>query len=120
MKLQELGFRVWNTSLKMFGALEGEINGKSVVILPLEEIEIDLYTGLKDKSGNKIYDGDIIAHCVDGGGVEYHSKIEFNQQRGMFELVCIEHPVIETFDKLANPDIEVVGNIRENKDLLEL
>ena len=32
--------------------------------------------------------------------------------------ICIEHPVIETFDELANSDIGVVGNIHENPELL--
>ena len=82
--------------------------------------EVELYTGFKDEKGNKIYDGDIVAHCVDGGGVEYISKIEFNQQRGMFQFVCIEHPDISDFSSLSNSNIKVIGNIRENKDLLEL
>ncbi|TLE14491.1 hypothetical protein LS72_008805 [Helicobacter apodemus] len=138
MKLQDLDFRVWDISKKIyynnleFSMMPGDKNTFSINLgivfaknlesasMLSSNYEVELYTGLKDKSGNKIYEGDIIAHCVDGGGVEYYSKIEFNHKRGMFEFVCIEHPVIETFDKLANPDIEVVGNIRENKDLLEL
>ena len=32
--------------------------------------------------------------------------------------ICIEHPVIETFDGLENSDIGVVGNIHENPELL--
>ncbi|WP_239056427.1 YopX family protein [Helicobacter apodemus] len=66
----------------------------------------------------RIFDGDIIAHCVDGGGIEYHSKVEFNQQRGMFEFVCIEHPAISDISSLPNPNIEVIGNIHENPELL--
>ena len=37
---------------------------------------------------------------------------------GAFEFVCIEHPIIEACDELANPDIGVVGNIHENPELL--
>ena len=62
----------------------------------------------------KIYEGDIVAHYTEGGGIEYYSKVVFNQEKGAFEFVCIEHPVIETFDGLANSDIGVVGNIHEN------
>ena len=32
--------------------------------------------------------------------------------------ICIEHPITPTFDKLENVDIEVVGNIHENPELL--
>ena len=76
------------------------------------------YTGMNDINGNKIYEGDIVAHYTEGGGIGYYSKVVFNQEKGAFEFVCIEHPVIETFDGLANSDIGVVGNIHENPELL--
>lgn len=135
MKLQELDFRVWDISKKIyynnlqFSIMPGDKNTFSINLgivfaknlesasMLSSNYEVELYTGFKDKKGNKIYAGDIVAHCVDGGGVEYYSKIVFNQEKGAFEFVCIEHPVIKTFDKLANPDIGVVGNIHESKDL---
>ncbi|TLE13759.1 hypothetical protein LS72_009615 [Helicobacter apodemus] len=136
MKLQELDFRVWDISKKIyynnleFSMMPGDkktfsinlgiIFAKNVESASMlsSNYEVELYTGLKDKSGNKIYEGDIIAHCVDGGGVEYYSKIEFNHKRGMFEFVCIEHPVISDFSSPLNPSIEVIGNIHENPKLL--
>ena len=82
------------------------------------ELELELWCGFYDKNLTKIYEGDIVAHYAEGG-IEYYSKVVFNQDKGAFEFVCIEHPVIETFDKLANSDIQILGNIHENPELLE-
>ncbi len=128
MKPQDFDFRLYVVSAKDYVCDEdkyqilADLKAKSEFMernaLKEPQVEVELFTGFYDKNGTKIYEGDIIAHCVDGGGVEYHSKIEFNQQRGMFELVCIEHPVISDFSSPLNPSIEVIGNIHENPELL--
>lgn len=85
-----------------------------------DDLELELFTGLYDKNHRKIYEGDIVAHYAEGGGIEYYSKVVFNQEKGAFEFVCIEHPTTATFDELANSDIGVVGNIHENPESLEI
>lgn len=82
------------------------------------DVDIELWTGLYDKYNRKIFEGDIVSHLVDGGGVEYLSRVEFNQQKGMFEFICIEHPCVSDFSSLANKTIKVIGNIYENPELL--
>ena len=95
---------------------ELKVNVDSDCIL-VDNYEVDFYTGLMDRNGKKIYEGDIVAHYVEGGGIEYYSKVVFSREKGAFEFVCIEHPITTTFAELENSDIGVVGNIHENKDL---
>ena len=126
MKLQDFDFRVWSDKLggyaeSPFYFLYLYTTGQEIhAKIDNKEINpyIELWCGFCDKNLTKIYEGDIVAHYVEGGGIEYYSKVVFNQEKGAFEFVCIEHPIIESLDKLANPDIEVVGNIHENPELL--
>jgi len=81
------------------------------------------YTGLKDKNGKKIYGGDI-ACCTGGehcqGYYEYQGICEVKWQGNGFDLIDIRKKhgwgwgFIDTFEQ-----IEVIGNIHENPELLE-
>lgn len=133
MKLKDIDFRVWSklengyieypALAKLGSVLPAKVHRADRAIPFIEfderddEKEVEFWTGLRDLNNAKIYEGDIVAHYAEGGGIEYYSKVVFNQGKGAFEFVCIEHPIIEACDELANPDIGVVGNIHENKDL---
>ena len=125
MKLSEIDFRVWSKLENRFiecpvinfredKELEYWTGTKDVC----GEKEVEFWSGLRDLNNAKIYEGDIVAHYAEGGGIEYYSKVVFNQEKGAFEFVCIEHPITTTFDELENVDIGVVGNIHENPELL--
>ena len=74
------------------------------------------FTGLHDKNGKEIYEGDI-CDLVFVGGDEYgSSKVIFDA--GAFTLVCspqYEPCLYEADDRY----IEVIGNIHENPELLK-
>ncbi len=83
-----------------------------------EEFHICQYTGLKDKNGKEIYEGDIVK-CI-----EY-----FPPDTGVVEFKyyeCGDEYYPSTYgwhvqNVLLTPelDIEVIGNIYENQELLE-
>ncbi|MEC1900996.1 YopX family protein [Bacillus atrophaeus] len=94
------------------------------------------YTGLKDKNGREIYEGDII-HCVhwffDGNEIEEHFTASVGFRDGSFTLEDIDCRYYSDYTGEENgkgicwigdinyceEDYEVIGNIYENPELLE-
>lgn len=71
------------------------------------------YTGLKDKNGVDMWEGDIVnvhSYTVTGLG-----KVGFN--KGSFVFNKFEYPTSQVLHSFS--EIEVIGNIYENPELLE-
>lgn len=84
----------------------------------LDEIEPMQYTGLKDKNGKEIYEGDIVK-IIKGNEVIF-GKVVYIPEEASY---CVQAKGYETFPiGLLNAffDIEVVGNIYQNPELLEV
>ena len=82
----------------------------------MDKIELMQYTGLNDKNDREIYEGDIIEFLENESGETWTAKIVFENLA--FKALDVEDECYEyDFDDLA--DIEVIGNIYENPELLK-
>lgn len=83
-----------------------------------EDIEYDVfpetvgqYTGLTDKNGKKIFEGDIVEFQEEYGCIEYHDKEA--------KFVVKYDAGICDFDHIPVNEVEVIGNIHDNPELLK-
>lgn len=70
------------------------------------------FTGLTDKNGVKIFEGDIVRYGQRG-------KVEYNSGSAQFTL-NFTNSTYEGFDKIPFCDCEVLGNIYDTPELLEV
>ena len=76
-------------------------------------------TGLKDKNGKLIFEGDVVNALLDFG-MPIKSVCGFRD--GSFGLLAKQHGVehFHPFTSLCNITYEVIGNIYDNPELLEV
>lgn len=89
------------------------------------------FTGLYDKNGEEVYEGDIVRKCDLTFGLKFEGVVVYNAEIGCFRIHSENNGVtmrmgFEASDvyndgKCTVPvkyDYEVIGNIHDNKDLL--
>ncbi|MBP8085975.1 MAG: hypothetical protein KAY48_01730 [Saprospiraceae bacterium] len=128
---REIKFRAWDTSgewpymLGPYKLSDAIFNHKDIRSLPLMQ-----FTGLHDKNGKEIYEGDIVRALSERGfdhGVhkgELFSVVMFVQNGSWY--VTRKYREDENmgslkamWELLANCDIEIIGNIHSNPELLQ-
>jgi len=78
---------------------------------PLENFELLQFTGVRDKNGQEIYEGDILKNS-------FGSLYEVKWVPSMMSFMCSPLKVVYDVRRIDNLDTEVVGNIFENTELL--
>lgn len=83
----------------------------------INDVEVMQYTGLKDKNGKEIYEGDIVTDDIDTGVVKL--GLWDNELYYGYETICGWHVVHKPSSSLLDSTYEMIGNIHENPELLE-
>ena len=87
-----------------------------------EDFELMQFTGLLDKNGKEIYEGDVVNHadCPDGPSHEVHIySILWNDSGFALLSPKSEIPTSFILDKKWGVLLEIIGNIYENPELLK-
>lgn len=89
----------------------------------IDEIELMQSTGLKDKHGKEIFEGDIITNGIDIVDIKRHQTLGFytivdGRESFFGDSISIEkfEEDVEEFTQIT----EILGNIYENPELLEV
>lgn len=81
-----------------------------------DELEVMQYTGLKDKNGKEIYEGDILLYSHKAVG---QLKRVVTYKCGAFGIEGKVKGTHIIFGNILESEREVIGNIYENPELLE-
>ena len=122
--MRELKFRAWIKNYNCYADVLGFEQGRLFIqfqsgersqhrlYVPIEDCILEQYTGLRDKNGEEIYEGDI---------VEYDYYIRNSKSYRVKEKVMFDDMGARLGnDRIRNcSNVEVIGNINENMDLLE-
>ena len=121
---REIKFRAWNKKRKFY-LYEVETKGfESYVRENGTEQELEQYTGLKDKNGKEIYEGDTVKQTVITLGEPVAKrcgtgKIVYDYNRYVIEVDWARCRYVEITGYDTGRYCEVLGNIHENPELLE-
>lgn len=140
-------YRIWDNAMKLWLCEDSQylqMDGKKVHAAPWSTIEwnipsdryiIQQYTGLQDRDGKDIYEGDIVEYTYNVGCFRFSNgkllrgcipsneiiQEKINQQvkwQGA-QFIGI-HPIIKIGYTLVDKKPQVIGNIFENPELIKI
>ena len=117
--MRQLKFRAWDKKNKRFGLQGFSILGECTVFdlveqyrleNLLEDLDITQYTGMNDRNGQEIYEGDVVRFVTNTE--EHIAKVFYSELEGVM------YPTHEGRCVLEDNAV-VIGNIFENPEILQ-
>lgn len=114
------GYLSLNNQITFRVSFDGGIGSESVWIIPET---VGQYTGLLDKNGKKIFEGDIIERrLLPTKRICTKSTVKFADRHAAFSINDINGTIVESYLDDINHleyEIEVIGTIHDNPELLQ-
>ena len=89
------------------------INAYLLRRVSFDDVELMQYTGIKDKNGKEVYEGDIVIL----NDAEEENRCVVKYKYGSY--ILIDGDLREDLSNVEDKFLEVVGNVYEDKNLLE-
>ena len=124
------GNYILNRGAHFIAPVDEPADGKTWEDYEVDPDTVGQYTGLTDKNGREIYEGDVV-ECVswneyfsDGNGntmEPFRRKMHVEYMNGGFKMVePMPEPMKDNaWDIICNGDIIIIGNIHDNPELLK-
>ena len=104
-------------TIPVYDKLDGEYLGDN--LLGLNQVTIMQSTGLFDKNGKEIFDGDIVEWEHKDAGQLVRGVVKYDTELGFWGMTDARFNDLKAVGYLANQKVTVLGNIFENKESLE-
>mgnify|MGYP000566851020 CR=1 FL=1 len=124
--MRAIKFRCWDTENKEMLDIQelnyrGSYNGQPMIRTTMysdyfdtEDMILMQYTGLKDKNGKEIYEGDIVRIKGEAELLDIKAKVEYSETFAQYIITNTKNIVHESEALGDYENIEVIGNIYDN------
>ncbi len=135
MNNREIKFRAWVKDKKVMrsismlethrpglGKYQAQYYGDGNGYTNIEDIELMQFTGLKDKNGKEIYEGDIINVTKRLDDYEMYAQVIWDNEEARWGYIKADGDDTEIgslYDLLDIRRDEIIGNIYENPELIK-